>query len=482
MMAVVDVYGSRVVQFYDVPGGPNRKAPHDVFDAKVRAAPAKPLRPVEARGANFAIQGDAVRWADWHFRFSFNVREGLVLHQVGFDDHGRARSILYRASVSEVVSRYGDPTRAWPWMEFLDEGNFGLGRRSVPVARGREVPANAVTLSPLLPDAEGRGFGRVMHDRIYVYERDAGLLMYYRQDGATVQARATELVIGFLASTGNYAYGLNWVFKQDGSFAFEAELAGEVLTKLVTASKCRWCEAAVGAGPHVGGSGDPSPDQADDRYGTMVHPHVVGVDHQHWFSLRLDFDVDGPNNAVMENEVSRAAAPGQGPDSTPYVTVTHRVLGRAVEAKRDADDGDARSWTVYNPSAPGPTGRPAGYAVVPVENTATIFPRSRERGPAGFTFHHLWVTPYRDGELYADGKYPNQAPAHYDDTLYHYAGEESIYDRDIVVWYSLGETHVVRPEDYPLMPNMKLSVRFVPDGFFAKNPALGRAVEEGGSP
>jgi primary-amine oxidase len=485
LMAVVDVYGGRVVQWYDVPGVPNRKVPHDVFDAKVRGAavPAKPLLPVQAQGTkNFTIEGDAIRWANWQFRFGFNVREGLVLHRVQFDDDGRQRSILHRASVSEVVSRYGDSTRAWPWMEFLDEGNFGLGRRSVPVARGREVPANAVTLSPLLPDAGARGFGRVLQDRIYVYERDGGLLMYYWQDGASVQARATDLVVGFLASTGNYAYGLNWVFKQDGSFAFEAELAGEILTKLVTASKCQWCEAVVGPAPGVPDAGDAARTGPEDFYGTMVHPHVVGIGHQHWFNLRLDFDVDGSNNAVLENEVSRVAPPGQSSESTPYFTVTHRVLGRAVEAKRDADDANARSWTVYNPSALGPTGRPAGYTIVPVENAATIFPRSREKGPAGFTFHHLWVTPYRDGELYADGKYPNQAPAHYDDTLYHHAGEESIYDRDIVVWYSLGDTHVVRPEDYPLMPTMKLSVRFVPDGFFAKNPALGRAVEEGRSP
>jgi len=51
-----------------------------------------------------------------------------------------------------------------------------------------------------------------------------------------------------------------------------------------------------------------------------------------------------------------------------------------------------------------------------------------------------------------------------------------------VVWYSLGETHVPRPEDFPLMPNAKLSVSFVPDGFFAKNPALELAVEHGHSP
>jgi primary-amine oxidase len=107
----------------------------------------------------------------------------------------------------------------------------------------------------------------------------------------------------------------------------------------------------------------------------------------------------------------------------------------------------------------------------------TILPRSRARGPMAFTFHHFWVTPYRDGELFADGAYPNQARNDYADTLYAYAGDAPIYDRDVVVWYSLGETHVPRPEDFPLMSSMKLSVGFQPAGFFDRNPALGLARE-----
>jgi primary-amine oxidase len=54
-----------------------------------------------------------------------------------------------------------------------------------------------------------------------------------------------------------------------------------------------------------------------------------------------------------------------------------------------------------------------------------------------------------------------------------------VFDRDIVIWYSLGETHVPRPEDYPLMPTMKLSVLFRPEGFFGHNPSLGLAHESG---
>jgi primary-amine oxidase len=106
-------------------------------------------------------------------------------------------------------------------------------------------------------------------------------------------------------------------------------------------------------------------------------------------------------------------------------------------------------------------------------NTAAVFPRSREREPVGFALHHLWVTPHRDGQFYAAGAYPNHAKSDYADTLYSYADTSSVYDKDIVVWYSMGDTHVPRPEDFPLMTSKKLSVVFHPDGFFQRNPVLG---------
>ena len=59
----------------------------------------------------------------------------------------------------------------------------------------------------------------------------------------------TELVIGFMVEVGNYLYGFNWVLKQDGSFAFEAELAGEILTTLIREPGCRHLPAPEQAGP-----------------------------------------------------------------------------------------------------------------------------------------------------------------------------------------------------------------------------------------
>jgi len=286
-------------------------------------------------------------------------------------------------------------------------------------------------------------------------------------------ARATELVIGFMASLGNYVYGFNWVFKQDGSFAFEAELAGEIVTKFVRSENCEACKAiAAGVGPN--GESRTYSSAGDVRFGTLVYPNLVGLNHQHWFNLRIDFDIDGTGNAVVENNVAFHSAPSnEAAAKSRYFSVTHTVFGKAADAARDIDDRTARSWTIYNPSSLAASGRMAGYTIVPGDNTASAFPASRAKEPVGFTLHPIWVTPYRARQLYAGGAYPNQAKDDDADTLYHYANDASIYDTDIVVWYSFGMTHVPRLEDYPVMPDERLSVTFRPDGFFKRNPALG---------
>ena len=342
------------------------------------------------------------------------------------------------------------------------------------VQPGQQVPANAVTLGAMMPDPTLPRFSDLFADRIYVYERDGGNLINYRHRGRTVHARATELVIGSLVSLGNYVYGFNWVLRQDGSFAFEAELSGSILTKLVGSKTCDTCAAiAQGAGPD--GESRTYELSGADKNGGLVYPNLVGVSHQHWFNLRLDFDIDGTGNAVMENNVKRAARalPNDATANGAPLEVAHTVLSRAVEAKRQMSHDTARTWTIYNPSALNDSRRPAGYTLMPLHNTATVFARSREPGTVGFTFHHVWVTPYRDGQLYAAGAYPNQAKSSYTDTLYSYADNSSVYDKDVVVWYSMGDTHVPRPEDFPLMTSKKLSVVFHPDGFFQRNPVFG---------
>ncbi len=61
------------------------------------------------------------------------------------------------------------------------------------------------------------------------------------------------------------------------------------------------------------------------------------------------------------------------------------------------------------------------------------------------------MTPYRDGELYPTGPYVNNSSR--DEGLAKWLESDARLDgqADPVVWHVFGLTHLVRPEDYPIM-------------------------------
>ena len=58
------------------------------------------------------------------------------------------------------------------------------------------------------------------------------------------------------------------------------------------------------------------------------------------------------------------------------------------------------------------------------------------------------MTAYDRDEMFATGDYPNQAADSDGLPIYAQAGRPLV-DTDVVVWYTFGTNHVVRPEDSP---------------------------------
>jgi len=81
------------------------------------------------------------------------------------------------------------------------------------------------------------------------------------------------------------------------------------------------------------------------------------------------------------------------------------------------------------------------------------------------------VTRYRASERYAAGDYPNQS-AGGDGLPRWVANDEPIENEDIVLWYTMGITHIPRPEEWPVMPVSHIGFKLVPAGFFTRNPSL----------
>ena len=77
-----------------------------------------------------------MRWQKWSLRVGMDPLEGLVLWTVGYEDGGRVRPIVYRASVSEMVVPYGDPGPMHAWKSAFDAGEWGLGRMANSLTLG----------------------------------------------------------------------------------------------------------------------------------------------------------------------------------------------------------------------------------------------------------------------------------------------------------------------------------------------------------
>lgn len=448
VVALVDMNAEKVVELIDSGVRP-LPPPSQEFDEKstgVREAP-KPLVISQPQGASFTIDGQEVRWQKWRLRFTMHPREGLVLHTVGYDDGGRVRPILYRASLSEMAVPYGDTDRNWRWRSAFDVGEYGMGRLASSIEPDTDAPPNATFLDVTYAGDEGEPY--VQKNAVGIYERDGGMLWkHYEIYSETNESRrARELVIFFIATIGNYDYAINWIFHQDGVLEADGALTGIMLPKGVGNEKVA----------HAGGH--------------LVAANVVAPHHQHFFNFRLDFDVDGPRNSVVEmNTYPARIAPGN--PAMNGMVMQETVLTTELIAQRRMNMSTARTWAVVNPTAMNALGSHSSYIIVPgVNSIPYIGNTSQVRRRAGFVNSHFWATRYDADELYAAGAYPNQSGG--GGGLPRWAANnQSLTNQDVVVWYTMGITHIPRPEEWPVMPVTHVGFKMIPAGFFTRNPAL----------
>ncbi len=72
-------------------------------------------------------------------RIGFTKREGLVIHNIGYEDEGKLRPIIYRASLSEMIVPYGDPTNDHYKKQVFDAGEVGIGKCANSLELGLEL-------------------------------------------------------------------------------------------------------------------------------------------------------------------------------------------------------------------------------------------------------------------------------------------------------------------------------------------------------
>lgn len=409
----------------------------------------KPLQVVQPEGASFTVEkysemGETIKWQKWEFKVGFNQREGVVLYDVHYD----GRPLFYRLSLSDMAIPYADPRNPFHRKQAFDLGDVGAGLMANNLKLGCDCLGSIYYISGVVSDGEGKPVN--MPNVICIHEQDMGILWKhtnYRTDRAAV-VRNRELVLQTILTVSNYEYILSFNFNLAGDFTYEARATGILSTQPVDLDLTKV--------PHP--------------FGTVVHPGVLAVSHQHFFSLRVDPMIDGPENQIVyDDAVALPRDPALNPHGTGY-TVKRTPI--TTSGGYDLDVSRGRTFKIINPKSKNPVnGASVGYKVhIPPMQTMLADSDSYHFKRAEFADKQVYVTKHVDGELFAGGKYTNQSRG--GTGVRSWADRKESVETDPVLWVQFGINHIPRIEDFPVMPVEVLKVMFRPVNFFERNPAI----------
>jgi primary-amine oxidase len=340
---------------------------------------------------------------------------------------------------------YADPRHPYHKKSAFDLGDAGAGIMANNLKLGCDCLGSIYYLDAVLSD--DKGGVTPMDNVVCIHEQDAGVGWKHTnyRTGRAVVVRSRELVLQSIITVSNYEYILAFIFNQAGEVDYEVRATGILSTQ-------------------------PVDDGVEVPFGTIVHPGVLAVHHQHIFSLRVDPMIEGYKNRVVYDEAHPMPRSDFNPHGTGYY-VEETVIEKS--GGYDIDFDKNREFKIQNVAVRNPVnGKPVAYKIqAPGFQKILSDKDSFNYKRAEFSDHNIYIVKYKDDELYAGGRYTNQSRG--GTGVRAWAGrEENVKDEDVVVFVQFGINHIPRVEDFPVMPCEILKVHMKPVNFFDKNPAL----------
>ncbi len=454
VLATVDLVAKKVLSVTDLGAVPvPTQTPSHAWEDSDRArGPSRPIEIAAPQGSNITVEGGQVRWDKWSFHVRLEPRLGTVLSLIRYDDRGTMRDIAYQLSASEMFVPYMDPMPTWSFRSYMDIGEYGFGALASQLRPGQDCPSSGHFLDLTIADVKGDPVG--MKGVVCLFERPTGepLWRHDEQTNETFEVRPnTELVVRMAPVVGNYDYLVDYVFDRAGDIDVRLGAYGIDATKAVAAASLS----------------DPT-GAADTAHGTLVAKNLIAVNHDHYMAFRIDMDVDGTDNRLVEDRFTPRRFSETGPRRSLWQVEQRPV---AVEGPVTTPLGAAQ-FRVESKTRKNAQGYPTGYQLMPGHTDTSILAADDPiQVRAAFTAYTMWASAYAPAEKYAAGSYPNENPER-DGLPKWTAAKRPIDGKDLVLWYTVGFRHVPRAEDWPAMPALWHGFRLRPFNFFDRSPAL----------
>lgn len=458
VIAVVDLTAGTIIDLFD--DGKNTPIPTMVInydrESITQTYPTtKSINITQPEGPGFTVKdGWFVEWENWKFQVGFTQREGLVLHTVSYydEDQDRDRPILHRASLTDMFVPYADPTPSQFFKAAFDSGDNGFGCSANSLKLGCDCLGHIhyFDVAKVTPD----GTATTIEHAVCMHEEDANIAATHSEQRTGVREswRQRELVISSSYTIDNYDYVKYIRLNRTGEISYEILLTGIVQTR------------ALYPGEKY-------------EFGALLTHELGAPYHQHLFNVRLHMCVDGFNNAVKEIEVGKIPKGPRNPYGNSFAKM-ETVLKTESEGARFANAATQREWVIFNPSVINAgNGSTTSYQLhLPQTPLLAADEDSYFYKRGGFATRSLWVSPFDSAQKYASGDYPNQHAGGNGFPAY-LQKNRNIYDTSVVIWPVFGATHFTAPENFPVMPTVKVGFMLTPSSFFKRNTVMGLKAE-----
>ena len=454
LLAVVDVRKRKVLDVIDLGVVPvPRDVPSHAYDpATSTRQPTRPVNIVSPQGPNFTLTGSEVAWDKWKFHVRVDKRLGPVISRITYRDGAEDRQVAYQINTSEMFVPYMDPSRTWAYRAYMDIGEYGFGALSSPLKPGSDCPVDATFLDATISDDHGKPL--TLKNVVCIFERDTGdpLWRHFEFFTESHESRPNvDLVVRMAPEVGNYDYLLDFVFNRRGEIEVRVGAYGIDATKAVAARTMADATA-----------------KDDTQYGTLIAPNLVGVNHDHFMSFRVDLDVDGQDNRLVKDKFVQRTLTGN-----PLRRSLWQVEKSVVDSEQAIETAHEPAWyRVESHDRRNAMGSPTSFQIaLDHSDTSLLAEDEPQQQRASFSASPLWVTRYHPDETFAAGVYPNQN-RNVEGLPQFVSNHESVRDTDLVTWITVGFRHQTRAEDWPVMPGMWHSFKLRPFNFFDRNPGL----------
>jgi Cu2+-containing amine oxidase len=223
-----------------------------------------------------------------------------------------------------------------------------------------------------------------------------------------------EVVYFSVLGAANYAYIMEWTFRDDGAILVRAGSTG----------------------PKLGGG--------DDKEG-----------HMHDFTWRLDIDLNGAggDSAYLTRHVEKNLTPPFPPAATGSTAQDHRGL-ISVEGSREWNPEEFNTLLIEDRTLLNGNGRHTSYELVPMRSGT-----ARHSEP--FLKKDFWVTRYNPAQSLLARNLPDYV-----------RDKQPTENQDLVIWYTGSEHHEnhSRDEDRDTVPILWTGFELVPQNLFDGTP------------